>query len=93
MIQINNEFEGKYLLNLIDTPGHSDFSFEVEKTLLACEGALLLIDATKGVQAQTLANFQKAKSFGMTVLPVINKIGNYFSRYFSEFLTLQIFFT
>jgi GTP-binding protein LepA len=64
------------VLNLIDTPGHSDFSFEVQKTLLACEGALLLIDATKGVQAQTVANFNKAKELGMTILPVINKIGN-----------------
>lgn len=63
------------MLNLIDTPGHSDFSFEVEKTLLACEGALLLIDATKGIQAQTLANFTKATKLGMKVLPVINKIG------------------
>lgn len=66
---------GEFQLNLIDTPGHSDFSFEVEKTLLACEGAILLIDATKGVQAQTLANFQKAKEIGMEILPVINKIG------------------
>lgn len=63
------------MLNLIDTPGHSDFSFEVEKTLLACEGALLLIDATTGIQAQTLVNFNKAQTLGMKVLPVINKIG------------------
>ncbi len=63
----------KYILNLIDTPGHADFSFEVSKTLLAAEGAILLVDATKGVQAQTVANYMKAKKLGLQIIPVINK--------------------
>lgn len=62
-----------YTLNLIDTPGHSDFGYEVTKTLLAVEGAILLVDATKGVQAQTVANFIKAKTHNLTLLPVLNK--------------------
>lgn len=62
-----------YTLNLIDTPGHSDFGFEVTKTLLAVEGAILLVDATKGVQAQTVANFIKAQKYNLTLIPVINK--------------------
>jgi GTP-binding protein LepA len=63
-----------YTLNLIDTPGHVDFSYEVNRSLAACEGAVLLVDATKGVQAQTLAHFQLAKKLGLTIIPVINKI-------------------
>lgn len=65
---------GEYLLNLIDTPGHVDFSYEVSRALHACEGAVLVVDATKGVQAQTLANYDKAKEAGLVVIPVINKI-------------------
>lgn len=73
-VSLNYPHQGtNYTLNLIDTPGHSDFGFEVTKTLLAVEGAILLIDATKGVQAQTVANFVKAKTHNLTLLPVINK--------------------
>jgi len=63
-----------FQLNLIDTPGHVDFSYEVSRALHACEGAILVVDATKGIQAQTLANYDKAVSAGLTIIPVINKI-------------------
>ena len=66
--------DSKYILNLIDTPGHVDFSYEVSRSLAAVEGAILLVDATKGVQAQTLANLSLAQQQGLTIVPAINKI-------------------
>src|SRR5574342_549625 len=63
-----------YELNLIDTPGHVDFSYEVSRTLAACEGAILLVDATQGIQAQTVAHYQVAKNLGLMMIPVLNKI-------------------
>ncbi|OGH12693.1 MAG: elongation factor 4 [Candidatus Levybacteria bacterium RIFCSPHIGHO2_01_FULL_40_10] len=74
-VRMDYELNGqKYILNLIDTPGHVDFSYEVIRTLYACEGAVLLVDATKGVQAQTVANYNFAKKIGLKIIPAINKV-------------------
>src|SRR6202789_3915469 len=64
----------KYMLNFIDTPGHVDFHYEVQKALQACEGAILVVDSTQGVQAQTVANAYAAIEAGLAIIPVLNKI-------------------
>ena len=68
------ELNGEYVLNMIDTPGHVDFSYEVSRSIAACEGVVLLVDSTKGIQAQTIANFYKALENDVVIIPAISKI-------------------
>ena len=79
---INNENSKpqKYILNLIDTPGHIDFSYEVSRALKAVEGSILLVDATQGVQAQTLTTLQMARDSGLVIIPVLSKIDSPLAR-------------
>src|ERR1700733_10537724 len=80
-VRMKYAHDGKsYVLNLIDTPGHIDFSYEVSRALKAVEGSILLVDATQGVQAQTLTTLREAREAGLVILPVVSKIDSPLAR-------------
>src|SRR5574344_972405 len=80
-VRMEQEYHGqKYILNLIDTPGHIDFSYEVSRALKAVEGSILLVDATQGVQAQTLTTLNMARESNLVIIPVLSKIDSPLAR-------------
>src|SRR5262245_29329017 len=79
MRPVRMEYQG-YILNLIDTPGHIDFSYEVSRALKAVEGSILLVDATQGVQAQTLTTLGMARELGLSIIPVLSKVDSPLAR-------------